>query len=821
MQMTFVHPPLDDPTLPYHSTAYLMGQLLHNGFQNVSTRDLNIEFVNYCLEEEVCREFKREIRRRLGDLSFRNHLTFLQQEQFYSLWASDLTDGVAVSEAVATLRDRRYFLDFERYQRSVDILRRHFHMIGTLSYPAEITDFMFRSCGRYSIYHLSDLFNEDLCSDICYPIEQFFYDRCVGDAELVSSQCIGVSLVYDHQLLPGLHLTRLIKNRWPEKTVLIGGTSISQSFKYLKDKSLLKRFFTICDGIVVGEGESAICEIADVQGDLTRAERVPNLITYDRGTDTLRLPTRIHYENVAALGPPVYKHRWESYLSPERGINYAPTRGCYWNRCTFCDYGLNTDKPTSPWRERPPALVVQDLQKICREEQVGYVYFAVDVMAPGYLERLSDAIVESGIKIRWSAELRLEKIFSKDRCRKLVDSGCVSVSFGMESGNQRVLDLIDKGTKVQYMGETMKNFAEAGIAVQIMAFTHFPTESDAERDETRRFLELNQEYWSSGGLGTFVLTGTALVAKNPAKFNLTLIEPQNADIVRALGFQTAQNQTQMVSAEESDSSFDKCGDLFPSVYGRPWAGGTDALHSMIYYSTHGRNVFKNHRVATVSGHHERRTKEQTLNSVLITQGKLAESNVDVAAALRLRGEHAQRIKALQQMAKETIYKEFVEWQKSIPGIERQPTKSFWIIRNGKCLKIDGKIYSILVRAKETNVTVEKLLKEYSSSFRERIVDHLIGLETRGYVALMEQPCCHSSSGRAYVQTHLTCSPFSETSPSTISDEGKGKRDVEEQTYRSRDDRSVEATGVRAQGGRCGAESRGIEAAPDGACRILT
>jgi hypothetical protein len=49
---------------------------------------------------------------------------------------------------------------------------------------------------------------------------------------------------------------------------------------------------------------------------------------------------------------------------------------------------------------------------------VHYVYFAVDVMSRTYLERLSDAIDEPGLDIRWSAELRMEKSFPPNAARK-------------------------------------------------------------------------------------------------------------------------------------------------------------------------------------------------------------------------------------------------------------------------------------------------------------------------------------------------------------------------------------------------------------------
>jgi anaerobic magnesium-protoporphyrin IX monomethyl ester cyclase len=737
MKITLIHPPLDDPTLPYHSTSYLRGHLEHNGFRDVSTRDLNVEFVNYCLDDGVSGQFEDEIRSRLSAFAGAGALEFSEQEEFYSLWSSERTDPGELRKAVSTLRSREMFTGFSAYQDSIQTLRRHFRWLSGLCYPSEVWDFNFRSRGRYSIYHLNDLFDEELNRRICYPLERFFFDRCVGDADLESSRCIGISIVYDHQMLPALHLARLVKRQWPDKLVLLGGTAISQCYKYLKDKSMLKRFFGVCDGIVVGEGETAICEIANSDGNLSNGKPIPNLITYDSSTDSLRLPAVIHYEHVASLGAPVYAAPWDLYLSPERGINYSPTRGCYWNRCTFCDYGLNTDKPTSPWRERPVDKVIEDLARITREQGVRYVYFAVDVMAPGYLERLCDGIRESRLDIRWAAELRMEKIFSKERCRKLAESGCVAISFGMESGNQRVLDLIDKGTKVAYMGETMKNFSEQGIAVQLMAFTHFPTETDAERKETETFLEVNKENWSSGGLGKFVLTGTALVAKNPEKFNLTLIEPRNADIVRALAFEmNEQTELQMVSAEEGDSSFEEGGGLFPSVYGRPWAGGTDALHSLIYYDTYGRNFFKEHTLQPPAPRLQAASTEVARDSCITVHGTLAECNFDVARIVGGRTEHGNHIRKIQQGAIEPTYGDFMKWQQTIPRTDRSERPSYWILQDGKCLKIDRRVYSLLQQATVTNQGIGELLASCNVDIREALLRYLLKLESKGYVSLL-------------------------------------------------------------------------------------
>ena len=743
MKTTFIHPPLDDPTIPYHSTAYLRGHLLQNGFENVSTRDLNVEFVNYCFEDDVIRDFSGEVKARLDALALHGGLSFSEQEEFYSLWAAEKDDPGAIRRAAATMRSRETFTNYDVYRDSVKLLRRHFRLVGALCYPSEIQDFKMKSRSRFSIYHLNDLFNTELSSKICYPIEKFFFDRCVADEELLSSDCIGMSIVYDHQLLVGLHLLRLMKKRWPEKLFLLGGTATSQAYKYLKDKTQLKRFFDVCDGIVVGEGETAMCEIAHAEGAIQGNTKIPNLITYDSKSDTLRLPQTIHYENVSALGCPEYQYSWDLYLSPERGINYSPTRGCYWNRCTFCDYGLNTDKPTSPWREKPVSVVVEDLKRISKEENVTYVYFAVDVMAPGYLERLSDAIRESDLKIRWGSELRMEKIFSKDRCRKMAESGCVSVSFGMESGNQRVLDLIDKGTKVQYMGETMNNFADAGIAVQIMAFSHFPTETETERKETVGFVQLHKDSWSTGGIGKFVLTGTALVAKNPEKFGISLLEPQGADIVRALGYQSNDaGERQMLSAEEGDESFDETGGLFPQVLPRPWAGGTDSLHSMIYYQKFGRSFFKQHAVAQPAPSRKSFTSQEVLDCAVIVEGRLATSDFEIGKIFKGRDQLREHIKNLKDAAVEPTYKAYQEWQQGVAAVEREEKKSFWIIQNAKRLKIAELVYLVLMHATEQRVTLRELLDAVNPVHREPLREALMSLHNKGYVTFTPERVTH-------------------------------------------------------------------------------
>ena len=760
MKITLIHPPIDDPTIPYHSTAYLAGHLIHSGFPDVVMRDLNIEFVNYCLEEESIDRFYTEGENRLGKLGRRPELHLLEQEEFLGLWRCQRIENQKLRRAANQLRQHESFLDYSTYLENVNLLDGYFRFLGALSYPAGISGFKHVGRALFSIYNLDDLFNVQLSDRICQPFSQFFTQRLVDDPGLAQSDCLGISIVYDHQMSHALWLAHALKRQWPDKLVVLGGTSLSQYYKYLRDKSQMKRFFHLCDAMVVGEGETAICRIADSGGDRAKLAGICNTITYDSKRDQIHFPLAIHYENVPALGPPVYKHSWDLYLAPERGINYAPTRGCYWNRCTFCDYGLNTAKPTSPWRERRIEQVIADLQSAVTAEKVKYVYFAVDVMAPGYLERLSDAILEARLDIRWGGELRMEKIFLPDRCKRMAEAGCVCVSFGMESGSQRILDLIDKGTKVQYMGETMKNFSEAGIPVQLMAFKEFPTETEAERDETLKFVKSNSEYWSTGGIGTFVLTGTALVAKNPAKFGIKLLETRDLDVPRALAYSMdGESSRKHLLTEEYDASFDDHGDIFPAVLGRPWAGGTDSLHSMIYYDAYGRTFFKEHPLPKADGKGAP-TGPDVLDCRVRMPARLARSAFNISRILANCRTHKQHIKELVLAPIEPTHSEFVRWQEAVPVVHPSDDKdTYWIATEKRFMKLDELAYSVLLGAAGQLATVREILAAFEGDVRERLLVYFETLAEAGFLELCPEPGLYGAlepAGARTAATEIAC-----------------------------------------------------------------
>jgi hypothetical protein len=423
------------------------------------------------------------------------------------------------------------------------------------------------------------------------------------------------------------------------------------------------------------------------------------------------------------------------YLSPERGINYSPTRGCYWNRCTFCDYGLNSDRPTSPWRERGIDQVIADLEQVLSSQRVSNVYFAVDVMAPGYLERLAEAIVASGIKFRWSAELRMERIFSPERCGKMVEAGCVSASFGMESGNQRILDLIDKGTKLTTMEITMRNFARSGIAVQLMTFHGFPTETTEEKAGTIDFILRNREFWSNGGFGAFQLTGTAIVARKPELFGITILTNEKVDIRRTVDYFVHDGpEREALYTEDYDASFNESAGIFPSVIGRPWAGGIDTLHSMLYYSAYGQSFFKDHPLEEAPACEQETPRDFDADSPIEFRAAFAHAPFDVAR-INANRNRVRKWKQNLPRGRPLVYShaDFVRRDHdAVPPLAADV--GFWVFSARKCIRLDRQSYEVLLHVRDHGLSPSKALASLEGDAKLRMEAYLDLMRANGLIA---------------------------------------------------------------------------------------
>jgi anaerobic magnesium-protoporphyrin IX monomethyl ester cyclase len=585
-----VNPPLTDPTAPYHSIPYLVGAARAAGHDRYRCVDANLDALTYLAQPAQVGAALRRARAlraridRTGSPTRRDEIAYRQ-----ALAAEGLTDN-SVLGAIEVFRDAELFYHRPTYRAAVAVIHRWLDLLALQMPPGIMEDFLLRPKSAVNLCSTTDLADDTVIDAIAAPFEDYLRDEFRPQLSDEEWGLVGFSVNYVGQLPVALRMARLVAEVRPQAVIVFGGTEVGDLVKYTTRRDALWRVFSRARLLVPGEGESALIEILDAVAAGSEFAGIRGVMARDRPA----VPPHINYENVAALPSPAYDvWAWQRYWSPEPVILHSPTRGCYWNKCTFCDYGLNTDRPTSPSRERPVETVLEDLRQAAKVGRT--VYFAVDAMSPRYLRTLAAALSRSDLDVRWGAELRLERTFPRRGVgAALAASGCVAISFGYESGSQRILDLIDKGVRINDVPGILTDLAEHGIAAQMMGFTGFPTESTQEARRTYEFLHEHDHLWAIAGIGTFELTPGSIVAKQPDRFGVELLPmPWSDDIHRYRAWR------------ETDSSFEHwpepVDERIPEEYrrwlsrskpDRPFAGGIDSTHSLLYYARYGPDCMR-------------------------------------------------------------------------------------------------------------------------------------------------------------------------------------------------------------------------------------
>jgi radical SAM superfamily enzyme YgiQ (UPF0313 family) len=232
------------------------------------------------------------------------------------------------------------------------------------------------------------------------------------------------------------------KDAW----LILGGHGPSPIPEYVLKK-------TNADIIVIGEGEETIvdlinCKIND--GDISKIQGIAynirgNVVINERRKPVRKLDT-IPFPEWSLFPMEEYTTCLKFYgmVSPdEKSLPIITSRGCT-NRCNFC-YRLEKGI-----RFRSIPNVIEEIKIL--NQKYGVTYFAMNdelfLFSKKRLFEFKDALEKEAITIKYECQARVD-IFDDEIAHGLKDSGCKFVNFGMESSDQRVLDLMNKNTTVE------------------------------------------------------------------------------------------------------------------------------------------------------------------------------------------------------------------------------------------------------------------------------------------------------------------------------------------------------------------------------------
>jgi radical SAM superfamily enzyme YgiQ (UPF0313 family) len=175
--------------------------------------------------------------------------------------------------------------------------------------------------------------------------------------------------------------------------------------------------------------------------------------------------------------------------------------------------------------------IIDEIRFLQNKYNTKYFHFTDESYPPALFRKLSQRIVEEKLDIVWTTHMRFEETLLDEQVWKDAHaSGCRYLHFGFESGNQRVLKLMDKATKLDAIETNLRMSSEAGIWNHIMGFFGFPGETREEAEDSKQFVLRNRDHVHSLGFMTYVLGKYSPVAFEPEKYGVSYYKTPEWDL---------------------------------------------------------------------------------------------------------------------------------------------------------------------------------------------------------------------------------------------------------------------------------------------------
>ncbi|HEV2429509.1 MAG TPA: radical SAM protein, partial [Thermoplasmata archaeon] len=273
-------------------------------------------------------------------------------------------------------------------------------------------------------------------------------------------------------------------------TVAGGPDSASRTAAYLESGF---------DLVALGEGEATLEEIVARTRRGAPLEGTPGTAIL-RDRQVVRAPSRPFLRSLDELPMPAwdlldlegYLARWERRTG-ERRMAVLTSRGCPFD-CSWCS------KPTfgRTFRQRSADRVIEELRALKERYRVDYVRFCDDVFGiqRSWLEQLLGRLEEEALGLRFECLARVE-LLKPDLLDRMTRVGLARVYVGVESGSQKMLDLMNRGTRLAQIERTAESLRTHGVRQFWFLMLGYPGESLEDIEATLRlFRKFSPEEYS-------------------------------------------------------------------------------------------------------------------------------------------------------------------------------------------------------------------------------------------------------------------------------------------------------------------------------------
>ena len=269
-------------------------------------------------------------------------------------------------------------------------------------------------------------------------------------------------------------LAEEVKRKFPALPIIIGGPQLCSA----PEKTISEGSYDIG---VIGEGEQATLELvrAMMRGEKTFSN-IKGLIIRDKGVLTLTAPMP-YIEDLDSLPfparhlyPPLERYRPvpASYIKTPVGLMIS-SRGCPY-KCIFCDRKVFGNK----FRAHSPKYVVDEMEHVVKVHGAREIRFMDDTFTLDIkrVDKICDEILKRKLRVPWTCLTRVDTV-NPGILKKMKRAGCWQVIYGIESGDQKMLDVIKKGVNVDQNERAVRISKEAGLNVRATFVFGLPGET--------------------------------------------------------------------------------------------------------------------------------------------------------------------------------------------------------------------------------------------------------------------------------------------------------------------------------------------------------
>jgi radical SAM superfamily enzyme YgiQ (UPF0313 family) len=239
-----------------------------------------------------------------------------------------------------------------------------------------------------------------------------------------------------------------LRREYPRVKIILGGSLVTS---WMTNPQWQNPFSGLVDELVSGPGEGALLELLGTKHD--HRFFAPDF-------DGLPL---------------------SQYLSPGPILPYAASAGCYWRRCSFCPENAEGIDFTPV----PPMVAAAHIGQLSSRYKPALVHLVDSALSPAIMRRM----ISDPPGPAWYGFSRITPdLADPDFCVGLKASGCAMLKIGLESGDQAVLDSLDKGITLDIAARAMASLKSAGVATYVYLLFGTPQETPEAAKRTLEYV---------------------------------------------------------------------------------------------------------------------------------------------------------------------------------------------------------------------------------------------------------------------------------------------------------------------------------------------